>query len=50
MAGLITVVALALLLLWRVYVHHSKAEPYDDDEPMIVRMQPQPPVKFAAEF
>lgn len=32
MFGLVAVIALALTLLYRVYVHHTRAEPYVDDE------------------
>ncbi len=30
--GIVAVLALALMLLWRVYLHHNTAEPYTDDE------------------
>ncbi|HYC58968.1 MAG TPA: hypothetical protein VEK79_05310 [Thermoanaerobaculia bacterium] len=36
LAGFVTVLLLALLLLYRVYLHHTAAEPYVDDEPSIV--------------
>jgi hypothetical protein len=29
--GIVVLLALALTLLWRVYVHHTRAEPYDDE-------------------
>lgn len=32
------VIALALMLLYRVYVHHTRSEPYDEDAGAIVRM------------
>lgn len=32
MFGLVIVIALALTLLYRVYVHHHNAEPYVEDE------------------
>ena len=38
LAGFLALVALALLLLWRVYVHHVQADPYERDEPATVRM------------
>lgn len=31
MFGLVLVIALALTLLYRVYVHHSRTEPYIDE-------------------
>lgn len=35
--GLVLVIALALTLLYRVYIHHTRAEPYvDDDDGAIV--------------
>lgn len=37
--GLVVVIALALTLLYRVYIHHTRAEPYvDDDDGAIVRL------------
>ena len=39
--GLIAVLALALTLLWRVYLHHTYAEPYERYRGAIVS------VKFA---
>lgn len=37
--GLVAVIGLALTLLYRVYLHHSQAEPYvDDDESAVVRL------------
>jgi hypothetical protein len=39
MIGFLAVVALALTLLYRVYVHHSQAQPYvDEREGAIVRL------------
>ena len=39
MIGLVAVVALALTLLYRVYVHHSQAEPYvEEPAGAVVRM------------
>ena len=46
LAGFVTVVTLALLLLYRVYVHHTNAEPYVDDERSVVAAD----VKFASTF
>ncbi len=34
--GIIVLLALGMTLLWRVYSHHTKAEPYDDEEPAMV--------------
>lgn len=36
-AGFVALVVLALMLLWRVYVHHDSAAPYTD-EPVIVQL------------
>ena len=37
--GLVVVIALALTLLYRVYVHHTRNEPYvDEDDGAIVRL------------
>lgn len=33
------VVGLALLLLWRVYVHHLQAEPFVEKDEKIVRVE-----------
>jgi hypothetical protein len=43
LAGFVVVVALALLLLYRVYVHHTRAEPYVEEGPAVVHLD----VKFA---
>lgn len=41
MAGFVTVLALALTLLYRVYLHHTRTEPHDDEGgPAIVSMEP----------
>jgi len=37
--GIVVILALAMTLLWRVYVHHLRARPYDSDEPVIVSLQ-----------
>ncbi|MDQ3281468.1 MAG: hypothetical protein M3Q69_08650 [Acidobacteriota bacterium] len=37
--GFIAVLALALTLLYRVYIHHTQAEPYEQDEGTVVRME-----------
>jgi hypothetical protein len=37
--GFIAVLALALTLLYRVYIHHTQAEPYQDDEGTVVRAE-----------
>lgn len=36
LAGIVIVIALALALLWRVYLHHQQADPYGRDEPVTV--------------
>ncbi len=46
LAGFVAVVTLALLLLYRVYVHHTNAEPYVDDERSVVARD----VKIASAF
>ena len=38
LAGIVALIALALVLLWRVYLHHEQAEPYDRDEPVTVEL------------
>ena len=40
--GFVVVVALALTLLWRVYVHHTRATPGLDDEPALVVLAGRP--------
>ena len=34
----VALVALALTLLWRVYVHHDEADPYDRQDALTVRL------------
>jgi hypothetical protein len=46
LVGFVAVVTLALMLLYRVYVHHTNAAPYVDDERSIVRID----VNFASAF
>ena len=46
LAGFVAVVALALLLFYRVYVHHTNTEPYVDDGPSIVSID----ANFASAF
>lgn len=36
--GFIALIALALTLFWRVYVHHDQADPYDREQAVTVRM------------
>ena len=36
--GIVILLALAGALLWRVYVHHTQAEPYHSDEPAVVEL------------
>jgi hypothetical protein len=33
--GMLVVIALALMLLWRVYLHHNTAEPYTEEDTTI---------------
>ena len=35
---IIAILALAMTLLWRVYVHHTHAEPYGVDESAVVTL------------
>ena len=42
LAGIVVLIALALVLLWRVYLHHEQAEPYDRDEPVTVELDVRP--------
>jgi hypothetical protein len=37
--GFFAVIALAVTLLYRVYVHHTAAEPYVEDEPAMVELR-----------
>ena len=39
LAGIVVLVALALALLWRVYLHHSQADPYEREEPATVEVR-----------
>jgi hypothetical protein len=51
LAGFVAVLVLAALLLYRVYVHHTQAEPYvDDDDGAIVSVETslRPDVKIAS--
>jgi len=36
--GFLALIALALTLFWRVYVHHDQADPYDREQAVTVRM------------
>jgi len=38
LAGIVLLLALALSLLWRVYLHHRQANPYEREEPVTVRL------------
>ncbi len=38
LAGFVVVLIVALLLLYRVYIHHTRAAPYVDDDRPMVRM------------
>lgn len=42
LAGIVVLIALALVLLWRVYLHHEQADPYDRDEPVTVELDVRP--------
>lgn len=47
--GFFALLLLALTLLWRVYVHHHQADPYEREEAVTVRLDVRDPahVKFA---
>ena len=47
--GFFALLLLALTLLWRVYVHHDQADPYDREEGVTVLLDVRDPahVKFA---
>lgn len=38
LVGFFALIALALTLFWRVYVHHDQADPYDREQAVTVRM------------
>lgn len=38
LAGIVALIALALTLLWQVYLHHSQADPYDREEAVTVEL------------
>lgn len=38
MVGFLLVLALAVTLLYRVYQHHTAVDPYEQDEPAVVRL------------
>jgi len=41
--GFAILIALAVTLLWRVYLHHQATDPYERDEPVSVRLDaPRP--------
>ena len=43
MVGFVVVVALALTLLYRVYIHHTRTEPYDSGNgPAVVALDARP--------
>ena len=46
LAGFIVVLLLAATLLYRVYLHHVQAEPYDD-ESAVVRMDSKNYIRLA---
>ena len=39
MVGFVAVVALALTLLYRVYLHHTRTEPYDEGPTSVVGLR-----------
>jgi hypothetical protein len=38
LVGFLALIALALTLFWRLYVHHDQADPYDREQAVTVRM------------
>jgi len=38
LAGIVVLIALALTLLWRVYLHHHQADPYEREEAVTVEL------------
>jgi hypothetical protein len=46
LAGLLVLIVLAVALLWRVYRHHHAADPYDLEQPAVVRFAD--PARFCA--
>ena len=38
LAGIILLIALALTLLWQVYLHHSRSDPYDREDSVTVQL------------
>ncbi|HVG23135.1 MAG TPA: hypothetical protein VND45_03185 [Thermoanaerobaculia bacterium] len=38
LAGIIVLLALAVTLLWRVYLHHRQADPYEREAPVTVEL------------
>jgi hypothetical protein len=42
--GFFLVLALAVTLLYRVYIHHTQAEPYEDEASAVVQLE----VNFAS--
>lgn len=38
MVGFLIVLALAMTLLYRVYRHHTAVDPYEQEEPAVVRL------------
>ena len=46
LVGFVVVVALAATLFYKVYIHHTRAEPYGAERPEIVRLH----VKIARAF
>jgi hypothetical protein len=46
LVGFLFVVALALMLFYGMYVHHTRVEPYTEGGPAVVRLD----VKFARDF
>ena len=52
LAGIVVLLALVLSLLWRVYVHHRQADPYDREAPVTVELNApdSTSVKFASDL
>lgn len=39
LAGFVAVIVLAVALLYRVYIHHTEAAPYADEESAVVQLE-----------
>lgn len=42
MVGIILILGLAMTLIWRVYLHHTKAREIDDEPALVLLLSPIP--------